>query len=287
MPTGAEIRSAYEHCGRQTRATARSFWAALRLLPPEPRRGMAALYAFCRQADDIADGPGAPEERAARLAEVRRDLEQGLWGMAGDPVAVAVTDAVRRYGIRPSDLAAIVEGVAMDCRVVRCASFRDLEAYCERVASAVGCAAVAVFGSPGEEARAKARDLGIALQITNILRDLREDALAGRCYLPEDELGRFGVSGADLGRPSASPALRRLVSFQVDRARAYFRRAEGLEALLPRPTRFFPAALAAVYGRTLSRISAAGYDPLGVPPRVGKLEAALVTLGVYASRRVA
>lgn len=287
MPSREEIREAYRHCDRETRRHAKSFWAALRLLPPVPRLGMAALYAFCRQADDIADGPGSPEARSARLAEMRRAVDQGLWGLSGDPVATAVSDAVRRFGVRPGDLSAIVDGVAMDCRPMRYAAFPDLEAYCERVASAVGCAAVAVFGAPGGEAREKARALGVALQLTNILRDLREDALVGRCYLPEEELGRFGVSGADLGRPRASQALKRLVSFQVDRARRFFRQAAGLEALLPRGTRFFPASLAAVYGRVLARIVASGYDPLAEPPRVGKLEAAAVTAGVYARHLVA
>ena len=287
MPSPRELIDAYAHCERETRRHARSFWAALRLLPPGPRHGMAALYAFCRQADDIADGPGTAEARAAQLAEVRRALDQGRWGLSPDPVARALSDAVRRFGIRRQDLAAIVDGVAMDCRPVRYATFAELEGYCERVASAVGCAAVCVFGASGEEARAKARALGIALQLTNILRDLREDALAGRCYLPEEELGRFGVSGADLGRPAAGPALKRLVSFQVDRARRFFREAEGLEAHLPRSTRFFPAALAAVYGRMLSRIAAEGYDPLESPPRLGRLEAALLTLRVYAAHLVA
>ena len=287
MPTPQELADAYAHCERETRRHARSFWAALRLLPPAPRLGMAALSAFCRQADDIADGPGSPEARSERLAEVRRALEQGFWGLSGDPVATALSDAVRRFGIRAEDLSAVVDGVAMDCRPVRYASFGELKGYCERVASAVGCAAVAVFGAPGEEARAKACALGVALQLTNILRDLREDALAGRCYLPEEELGRFGVSGADLGRDRASPALRRLVAFQVTRAQGFFRAAEGLEGMLPRGTRFFPAALAAVYRRILSRLAFSDFDPLQEPPRVGRVEAAAVTAGVYVRHLVA
>lgn len=279
-----EIEAAYAHCARLTREGSRSFWAALRLLPPRPRRGMAALYAFCRTADDIADGPGSPEERAEALARLRRTLEQGLWGLPSDPVTLALADTVRRDGVRREDLLAILDGVAMDCRPVRYATFKELEGYCERVASAVGCASIAVFGVRDEAARQEARALGIALQLTNILRDLREDALAGRCYLPEDELGRFGVSGADLGRTEATPALKRLVCFQVDRARRYFRQAEGLERSLPRATRFFPGSLAAVYGTLLAQIEAAGYDPLAEPPRVGRLRAAALTARAWLSR---
>ena len=286
MPSRKEVRAAYATCDRETRRTSRSFWAALRLLPPEPRRGMSALYAFCRHADDIADGPGSPESRAARLAEMRRALDQGLWGLAGDPVATALSDAVKRWGIRTEDLLAVVDGVAMDCTTTRFPDFEALRGYCERVASAVGCASVAIFGAPGEEARGKARALGIALQLTNILRDLKEDALVGRCYLPEDEMSRFHVSGADLGRDAASPALKRLVAFQIDRARGFFRRAEGLELLLPRATRFFPAALASVYARTLSKLEADGCDPLSLPPKVGRIEATLVTARVYAAHLV-
>ena len=278
----ARILQAYAHCERETRRQAVSFWAALRLLPPEPRRGMTALYAFCRRVDDIADGPGSPEDRSERLAEVRRALERGLWGLGEEPVARALSDAVRRFGIRREDLLDIVDGVAMDCGTLRFNAFPELKVYCERVASAVGCASVAVFGATEEAAREKARSLGVALQLTNILRDLREDAQAGRCYLPEDELGRFGVSGADLGRDSASPALRRLVLFQAERARRFLREAEGLEACLPRATRFFPAALAAVYGRSLSRLAAPDFDPLGSSLRVGRLEAAAVTAAVWA-----
>ncbi len=282
MPSARTLRLAYAHCERQTRLNARSFWAALCLLPPAPRRGMAALYAFCRVADDIADGPGTPEERSERLAELRRSLDQGLWGVSEDPVCLAAADASRRFGVRPEDLAAVLDGVSMDCLPRRYENFEQLRSYCERVASAVGCASVAIFGAPtDEEARRKARALGVALQLTNILRDLREDALAGRCYLPEDELHRFGVSGGELGRVEASEALRRLVAFQVDRARAFFREAQGLERRLPRATRFFPTALAAVYARILDRIEAEGFDPLRLPPRVGRLEAAAVTLAVW------
>ena len=286
MPSREALRAAYAHCDRETRRHARSFWAAIRLLPPGPRLGMASLYAFCRLADDIADGPGSPEDRSARLAELRRAMDQGLWGLRGDPVATALSDAVKRFGIRPEDLSAVVDGVAMDCRPARYATFDELRGYCDRVASAVGRASVAVLGNPGGEALRKAAALGIAMQLTNILRDLREDARTGRCYLPEEELGRFGVSGADLGRSRASPALRRLVAFQVARARGFFREADGLEAMLPRATRFFPAALAAVYGRILSRIAASGHDPLAEPAGGRGLEAAVLTAGVYARHLV-
>lgn len=286
MPGAREIHEAYALCERMTRSKAVSFWAALRLLPPAQRLGMAALYAFCRRADDIADGPGTPEARLARLAEMRRALERGLWGLGEDPVARALADASRRFAIRREDLLAVVDGVAMDCAQVRYATFADLRLYCERVASAVGCASVAVFGAPGEGARAKARALGVALQLANILRDLREDALAGRCYLPEEELARFGVSGADLGRPRATAGLRRLVSFQIVRARSFLRESAGLEAMLPRATRFFPAALAAVYRLSLAKLESAGCDPLERPPRVGRLEAGAVTVGVYARHLV-
>jgi phytoene synthase len=191
------IEQAYAACEEITRTEARNFHYGIRLLPTEKRNALCALYALARRIDDIGDGDLPLGEKQAALAEVRKDLGRlGSEDTAGDPVLVAVADAARRYPVPVDAFEELVEGVQLDLGEVRIADFDELVRYCRYVAGSVGRLCLSIFGPTGgdlAELSTYADQLGIALQQTNILRDIREDLGNGRVYLPADELERFGV----------------------------------------------------------------------------------------------
>ena len=247
------IAAAYAECERLGRASASSFALAFRLLPQERRCGLAALYAFCRVADDAADERGCAE---GTLAAWRGELARALDGSATHPIAVAIGDAVRRFGIPPQHLEEILAGIEMDLERRRYETFDDLRRYCFRVAAAVGLAALPIFGCRDLRSRAYAEALGIALQLTNILRDLAEDAERGRIYLPLEDLRRFGYRERDLLTHAHNAAFRDLMAFECGRARTFY---QAARAALPAGDRraLAPAeAMRRVYQRLLARIAA-------------------------------
>jgi phytoene synthase len=250
---------AYAHCEALTRAQARNFYYPIAGLGRDRRRAMCAVYAFSRGADDIADEPGI-EDRAARFAEYRRRLAASFDGSADDEVFVALADAARRFNLPRLHLEEIVQGAEQDLTVTRYATFADLRAYCTKVASAVGLVCVEIFGYSDPAARGFAETLGIGMQLTNILRDIGEDARRGRVYIPAEELARFGVPEQDLIAGKVGPAFRNMMAFQVARARDHFRDSEGLFPLLPRKARFCPLAIRGLYTGILDRIERRGYD---------------------------
>jgi phytoene synthase len=198
---------AYRRCEAITRRTAANFYYGIRLLPPERRRAMCAVYAFARRVDDIGDGQLAREEKLRRLDEQARALATFP---AADPVMVALADAYARFQVPPDALEDLIEGVRMDVQEVAYESFDELVVYCRRVAGAIGRACLAIFalrdpsGTDRGAAERLADDLGVALQLTNILRDVREDAHNGRVYLPAEDLRRFGLIATGEERESAS-----------------------------------------------------------------------------------
>jgi 15-cis-phytoene synthase len=204
------VASSYRACRAISRRAASNFAWAFWLLPADQRRGMEALYAFARQSDDLADGPEPIDVKRQRLAEWREALEQALVGRPRGEVFPALADAVRRFEILPEYLHQIVTGVEMDLDHVGFATFADLRHYCEHVASAVGLACLAIWGCRDERAIQPARDCGVAFQLTNILRDLKEDSAAGRCYLPREDVAKF-----DDGTHEAMPAV---IRFECRRA---------------------------------------------------------------------
>jgi phytoene synthase len=247
------IAAAYAECERIGRASASNFIQAFRLLPPERRRGLAALYAFCRVVDDAADESASA---ARTLAAWRDELARALAGSATHPIAVAIGDAVRRFGIPPQHLEEILAGVEMDLERRRYETFDELRGYCYHVAAAVGLAALPILGCRDPQSRAYAEALGIALQLTNILRDLAEDAERGRIYLPLEDLRCFGYRERDLLTHARNAAFRDLVAFECARARTFYRAAR---ASLPARDRgaLAPAeGMRLVYQRLLARIAA-------------------------------
>ena len=242
------VDSAYAEVERITRREAKNFAYGIMLLPREKRQAIAAVYAFARSVDDLADGDLPPEEKRARLEELRAALD-------GDPasaVFVALRDARERFGIPQEPLAALVDGGLQDIEQSTYADFAELRGYCEKVAGAVGLACVPVYGSDDTE---HAMTLGIALQLINIVRDVDEDRRLGRVYLPQDELAAFGVEEI-----APSPELRELMAFQAERARTHL--AEGLRLLesLDRRSALCVGTFAGLYRETLDRIEAGGFD---------------------------
>ena len=250
-----ELSAAYRHCQALTRREAKNFYYGFMLLPAAQRRAIYAAYAFARECDDIVDAALPVEEASARLAAQRELLDRCLEGSPDGPVFTALADTVGRYDIPRDYFYRLIEGVETDLTVRRYATFDDLKRYCYLVASVVGLISIEIFGyEGGEEARGHAADLGIALQLTNILRDVQEDIQRGRVYLPEDELARFGYKADFLRQGVANEAFHRLMAFQVARAEEYFEEGRMLLPLLPRRARACVGVMAGIYRTILEDI---------------------------------
>ena len=256
------VDEAYDRCTEITRSEARNFYFGFILLPRERRRGIHALYAFSRLCDDSVDGVDDLDAKlaavAARRAEVARAYDGDIPG--DDPVLIALADAVRRFGIPRAPMDALVDGVEMDLAIDRHADWPALKGYCDRVAGAVGVLSLHVFGFREPIAVQHAEDLGVAMQVVNIMRDVQEDAERDRVYLPADEMAACGVTEDDILGDRMTPEMFRLMQMQGDRARDYFDRGEQLIPLLDLRARMCVGMLAALYGDILARITAGGYD---------------------------
>jgi len=250
------VEQAYAEVERITRREAKNFAYGIMVLPREKRQAVAAVYAFARRVDDVADGELQPEQKRAALEELRAALDADPI----DPAFVALLDARERFGIPREPLAALVDGGLQDTEQSTYADFDELRGYCEKVAGAVGLACVPVYGSDDTD---HAMTLGIALQLINIIRDVEEDRLLGRVYLPQDELSAFGVEEL-----AASPEFRELMAFEAERARAHL--AEGLRLLdsLDRRSALCVGTFAGLYRETLDRIEASGFDVFGEKTRL-------------------
>ncbi|MGV9913789.1 presqualene diphosphate synthase HpnD [Streptomyces tendae] len=260
----APVLAAYSYCEAVTGQQARNFAYGIRLLPTPKRRAMSALYAFSRRVDDIGDGTLADDVKVARLDETRAVLARIQDGAVDeddtDPVAVALAHASRQFPIPLGGLDELIDGVQMDLRGETYETWDDLKVYCRCVAGAIGRLSLGVFGTePGargaERAPEYADTLGLALQLTNILRDVREDAEGGRTYLPADDLAKFGCSaGFDGPTPPEGSDFAGLVHFEVRRARALFAEGYRLLPMLDRRSGACVAAMAGIYRRLLDRI---------------------------------
>jgi phytoene synthase len=265
------LSTSYAWCERLARRHAGNFYHAFRLLPPTQRRAMCALYAFLRVADDIADTPGPAADKVAPLAAWREQLHAALAGVYRHPLHPALHHTVSTYGVPPRHLEEVLDGVAMDLVTDRYDTFADLYPYCYRVASAVGLACIHLWGFTGPDAPAHAEAAGIAFQLTNILRDLGEDAARGRVYLPREDLDRFGYPAEGLGSGRRDDAFRELMRFEVARARGYYDRAEPLTALLRPSGRAVFTVMLRTYRGLLDAIERRGYDVFSSRVRLGRL----------------
>jgi phytoene synthase len=255
---GGSLAADYERCAEITRRSSSNFYYAFMLLAPERRRALCAIYAFCRFVDDIADDESI-REPAMLLERWREELERVYGGAPTRPISRALADAARHFSIPREYFEEVIAGVEMDLSRRRYATFEDLRLYCYRVASAVGLICIEVFGYSNPAAKIYAENLGIAFQITNILRDVREDAARDRIYLPLEDLVRFGVSEDEILRGVYSDAFVRLMEFEAKRARDYYERAE--QALPPedRSSLLTAEAMRSIYGALLNLIVTSHY----------------------------
>ncbi len=252
------IDLAYDFCEAVTRQEAKNFADGIRLLKRPERRALSAVYALARRIDDIGDGTAAPEQKLAGLQTVRKEIDS-IDPQTNDPVLVAVADAADRYGLAMSCFGEIIDGCEMDVAGTSYETIEELVGYCRRVAGSVGRLTLAVFGSrEPERAAALADSLGVALQLTNILRDIVEDRSVGRVYLPRADAESVGCDPTLTGPPAE---IARLVALECRRADQWF--AEGLQllALLDGRSRACVAAMSGIYRRLLGRIER---DPMAV-----------------------
>lgn len=265
-------------CERILKQSGSSFALAFRLLPDEQRRAMTAFYAFCRCVDDAVDATDNPRDGRAALGVWKDRLAAACRGEAVDDVGRALSWVVREHRIDPEHLGLIVSGVELDLEVQRYARFADLYDYCYRVASAVGLVCLAILGETSERARRYAELTGIGVQLTNILRDVGEDAATGRIYLPQEDLEWFGVSQSDVLEGRMTGSLKRLLRFEAQRARHYHRLAASVLDHHARRRLYFTEALRATYLRLLDRLVEQDFPVLRRRVSVGKREKLVIAL---------
>ncbi len=252
------LEDSYAHCRRVARTRARNFYYSFVLLAREQRDAMCAVYAFMRYCDDLSDEPGA---NRASIEQWRGALDEALAGRTdAHPVLPAFHDTVSRYRIPPQYFHETIDGVASDLEARSIESFAQLYRYCYQVASTVGLTTVHIFGFDSPEALPLAEKCGIAFQMTNILRDVREDAERGRIYLPAEDLARFGVREQDIRAGVRTPEFIGLMDFETSRARSYYQESQPLVNLVDRRSRASLAALIAINSRLLDRIERSNYD---------------------------
>lgn len=254
------LEQSYAHCRAVAKLRARNFYYSFILLPPEKKNAMCAMYAFMRYCDDLSDEPGATR---SAIDHWRDALTQALAGRPdANPTWPAFLDAVKRYSIPHEYFYEMIEGVASDLAPRTIDTFDDLYRYCYRVASVVGLTTVHIFGYTSPDALPLAEKCGIAFQLTNILRDVREDAALGRVYLPAEDLTRFGVSIDDLKNGRRTEQFGRLMEFETARARRYYRESAPLLDLIQPNSRPSLWALIAIYSRLLDHLAESHYDVL-------------------------
>lgn len=254
------VADAYAYCQRIARRIARTFYYGSLFLPPAKRRATWALYAFCRTADDIADEPNRYPDTEATLAQWQTALTDAYEGRPRGPVMVAWADLLERFPVPISPALELLAGVEMDVRGQRYETFDDLRLYCYRVAGTVGLLMAPILGYDDPAALDAAVDLGIAMQLTNILRDVGEDLTHGRVYLPAEDMARFGYSEAELREGVVNGAFENLVEHQIARAEAYYARGLRGVALLDPKSRLAIALSGHLYRDILGRIRRNGYD---------------------------
>ena len=257
-----DLELAYEECRLITRREAKNFYYAFLTLPARRRRAIYVAYSFCRYCDDSVDAERSDAEKLRLLAELRDKLARCYQGQADEPLFLGLADVARQYDIPQEYFREVLAGVESDLVKNRYQNFEELSRYCYQVASVVGLICLQIFGYKDARARQYAIDLGLAMQLTNIARDVKEDLTFDRIYLPQDELARFGYSEEELLAGTCNDAFVNLMRFQARRARDYFRSGFQLLPYLSPRSRACPAALGLIYSKVLDRIEDANYNVL-------------------------
>jgi phytoene synthase len=261
-----------------TTASGSSFYAAMRILPAEQRQAMFQIYSFCRKVDDIADSDGPRDERLAALQQWRDDIDALYRGQPPARLADYVT-SVKRFDLQRGDFLAIVDGMEMDVpQDIRAPDLATLDLYCDRVASAVGRLSVRVFGLPESDGIGLAHHLGRALQLTNILRDIDEDAGFGRLYLPRELLHEAGITETDPREVAADPGVPKVCAPLVERARMHFAKSDEIMARNRRRIVRAPRIMSKYYSSILQLLIARGFAPPRDPVRVNKITKLAIVL---------
>ncbi|HEY4038446.1 MAG TPA: presqualene diphosphate synthase HpnD [Burkholderiaceae bacterium] len=260
-------------------ASTSSFYGALRILPASQREAMYQIYAFCRAVDDIADRSGARDARVGELGQWRQDIDDLYHGRDTPTHLRGLSSVIRTYGLEQQDFDAIIDGMLMDAeRDIRAPDWATLDLYCDRVASAVGRLSVHVFDVPPDQGRPLAHHLGRALQLTNILRDLDEDAAIGRVYLPREALAEAGIEATEPSAVVADPRLAQACALLIARAREHFAQAARVMDACRRAVVRSPRVMSLVYSDILDRIEQRGFAPPRPRVRVSKTRLMLTVL---------
>lgn len=273
-----QLSHAYAVCRGITRRAAKNFYYGFIVLPSEKRNALSAVYAFMRHADDITDEPGVdPQQKRAKLTEWLEAAKAVFAGKAtDDPVLMALGDAQKNFKIPPELFEKLVYGTSLDLEIpaasadapaILCTTFEDLKQYCYYVASVVGLVCIRIFGYQDSKAEFLAEDCGLAFQLTNIIRDIKEDAGMGRIYIPEEDLARTNLSAANfstasLQDPAHAQQLRPALEYEAERARKYYESAKWLMELIEEDSRAALWVLVEIYSRLLKKITERNYDVL-------------------------
>ncbi len=280
------LEADYARCAQITRRSSSNFYYAFMLLPAERRRALHAVYAFCRFIDDIADDESA-KDAATLLGRWREELDRVYGGAPTRAISRALADSARHFNIPRKYFEEIIAGVEMDLSRKRYANFEDLRLYCYRVASAVGLICIEIFGYANPGARTYAEKLGIAFQLTNILRDVKEDAGRGRIYLPLDDLARFAVTEDEILRGVYSPNFVRLMEFEAARAHDFYRAAETALPAEDRTSLLTAEAMRNIYRALLDQIVQSNYRVLDRRHSLSKPRKLYLVGRTWASGRLA
>jgi 15-cis-phytoene synthase len=277
------VEESYRYCGRVARRRAKNFYYSFLMLSTQQRKAMCALYAFMRYCDDLSDEPGATH---AAIDRWRAEMEEALEGrFSGHPVWPAFHHTVRRYAIPHAYFREMIAGVVSDLTPRKMETFEELYRYCYQVASVVGLTTVHIFGFDSRNALLLAEKCGIAFQLTNILRDIREDIERGRVYLPAEDLQRFGVTEPDLRAGNQNTAFLELMQFEAARARGYYKESRPLLDLVHPRSRQSLWVLITIYSRLLERIESSGFDVFSRRVRLSGLEKSWILLRALLVRR--
>jgi 15-cis-phytoene synthase len=282
-----DLAASYRQAEAVARSRARNFYYSFIVLPAPKRRALCAVYAFMRHCDDISDGSASVESKRAMLRHWRQQLKVALSEKSqADSIFPAFRDSVQRFSIPEQYFCWIVDGAEMDLTIDRYETFQDLYHYCFNVASAVGLVCLQIFGYKEECAKKYAEYCGIAFQLTNILRDVREDAEMGRIYLPREDLERFHYTPDDLLQGIVDKRFRDLMSFEADRATGYYAQARNLLPLVESTSRPALWAMMEIYNRILQKIIGQHYDVFKSSVRLSNSEKAAIALRALAMRMI-
>jgi len=255
-----DVEIGYQESRDITRREAKNFYYAFLTLPQERRRAIYVAYAFCRYCDDAVDTAESVDQKMATLESLHASLNDAYTGRTSDPLFLALADVADRHDIPEEYFKQVIHGVESDLTKVRYQDFEELRSYCYQVASVVGLICLQIFGYKDDSAREHAIDLGLAMQLTNIARDIQEDLGLGRIYLPQDEIARFGYSEEAMEAGIVNESFINLMRFQAERARGYFDSGFKLLPYLSPRSRACPAVMGQLYSKVLQRIEEAEFD---------------------------